>query len=795
MQHLFGSEFGGEARSSMAKLGASDSQETQYLCWYCRNINFESTGYMYANRVTPEVSRIELQHLVDYSKRPGNICRCCTEIVKAFEQRLQNHETLPSFPEIVQHGNASVTWKLHRIASEPTWSLGSDSHEHRHTDLWRFKVVLNSELFSSNPISMFIQKSSNESVANRWDEESGTREVHHLGRTRPLVVDPRLLRQWKADCTTRHGPGCQKPYVKVYSHSTRLQVGTSSRRRLAPTLLRDGGRGPSVIAPADDQSFEKTLRRTSNPTLIPVRKSLLAQQLKGALKGSPSSEKSTRPLRYIDVTRRCLVELAETPSYVALSYVWGQSELPQLSELTMEAFSCEGALSDDILPKTIADAVKATKMLDEMYLWVDCLCIIQSHHAEKQNFIRSMHEIYARSSVTIIAAYGTDANAGLPGLTQGSRTLLPDRFWIRNVPLVTSLDPSPAKPTWWLGDTPWLSRAWTFQEKAVSPRCIIFTQEQVYWECRRSLWCEDRVEEAAGGPSLYEKTYTCGLSYKDPFGHFEGSNEENFMGEYCLMVTEYTDRFLTYEQDIISAFEGILGMFKVAEGRNFLWALPRSCLAQSLSWNFRSEPKRRRVRTSIAMEDSEMLQCSFPSWSWVGWIGPISPSMADPWKAELVHFYFVDNNFELQSVRDEEADLSRPRPQNIIADTAPLSASPKLAYATEAEDLVRSLHWRPSPWNVAHESPINKSDIPEHILASPDLPSFLFCHTSIATIQEGRFHCTDYVVIDGDRDEVVAMPVRWNNGVAYREPDRFERIPLWEWMELRPRRWNLVVLG
>lgn len=74
------------------------------------------------------------------------------------------------------------------------------------------------------------------------------------------------------------------------------------------------------------------------------------------------------------------------------------------------------------------------------------------------------------------------------------------------------------------------------------------------------------MEETWGIPSLYEKTFTYGLSCKDPHGAFPGSNEEDFKEEYCNIVTEHTSHLLTYGRDILSAFEGILGMFKVAEG-------------------------------------------------------------------------------------------------------------------------------------------------------------------------------------------------------------------------------------
>lgn len=255
---------------------------------------------------------------------------------------------------------------------------------------------------------------------------------------------------------------------------------------LSPQSPQDEHREVKFKPASRDQMLEIEPKTNVESITVPLRQSLLTKQLSQSLHRFTPSYSSGRSQRYIDVAYRCLVTLDETSSYIALSYVWGHAELPQLTESNLEALSTEGVLTDDFLPKTIADALTVTKSLDEQYLWVDCLCIIQSHDAEKQDFIRNMHEIYARASVTIIAACGADASARRPGVTEGSRNLSTAPFDVLDVPLIVSLDPSPAK--WWLGDTPWMHRGWTFQEKALSPRCLIFTEEQVYWECRRSLW-------------------------------------------------------------------------------------------------------------------------------------------------------------------------------------------------------------------------------------------------------------------------------------------------------------------
>jgi hypothetical protein len=37
----------------------------------------------------------------------------------------------------------------------------------------------------------------------------------------------------------------------------------------------------------------------------------------------------------------------------------------------------------------------------------------------------------------------------------------------------------------------WNQRGWTFQERLLSKRCIMFTDHQVYFQCKRRGWSED----------------------------------------------------------------------------------------------------------------------------------------------------------------------------------------------------------------------------------------------------------------------------------------------------------------
>jgi Heterokaryon incompatibility protein (HET) len=129
---------------------------------------------------------------------------------------------------------------------------------------------------------------------------------------------------------------------------------------------------------------------------------------------------TNHPFRVIDVKQMCIVEAPEDCRYIALSYLWGPSptQLFMTTSDNLRHLSRPQGLERSDLPRTIQDAVDFANAFGEQYLWVDSLCLVhdqqfQYHDADK---------IYAQAALTVVAASGHDANAGLPGVRKGSRT-------------------------------------------------------------------------------------------------------------------------------------------------------------------------------------------------------------------------------------------------------------------------------------------------------------------------------------------------------------------------------------
>ena len=119
-----------------------------------------------------------------------------------------------------------------------------------------------------------------------------------------------------------------------------------------------------------------------------------------------------------------------------------------------------GALSSGAgLSRTIRHAIILCRELRVPLLWVDALCIQQDGDiGAKLAQIRNMHHIYEGAVFTIVAASGTDAEAGLPGVLGNCERQRRVRVQgLELLPSGNTLDTI-------IESTTWHKRAWTYQE-------------------------------------------------------------------------------------------------------------------------------------------------------------------------------------------------------------------------------------------------------------------------------------------------------------------------------------------
>jgi hypothetical protein len=348
--------------------------------------------------------------------------------------------------------------------------------------------------------------------------------------------------------------------------------------------------------------------------------------------------------RLINVENECLVQKTSRCDYVALSYVWGaiptvlyrddsSDKKPILLTLkdNVERLSTTKGLStapvaeheNARIPVAVQDAMEFTRRIGMQYLWVDTLCIVQNDPEDKGKLIGSMDDVYADATVTLIAAAGIDADAGLRGVWHRSGsaispTTVPRRSGKGNLNLsicLTSLSEEVRKSRWH-------TRGWTFQEQALSQRCLYFTPNEIYFNCSQAQFREGygvdaskgRVELRTGPP-----WWTRNLRRDPDPTPYQYLGDPNALGpqEYQTAVQDYMRKNLTFPDDILNAFEGVFNRFNGADRATRLaireaQGIPAHLLYLGLLWFPSKEAKKRPALTN----PPERSLHHFSSWSW-----------------------------------------------------------------------------------------------------------------------------------------------------------------------------------
>lgn len=212
-----------------------------------------------------------------------------------------------------------------------------------------------------------------------------------------------------------------------------------------------------------------------------------------------------------------------------------------------------------------------------------------------------MASIYANAYFTIIALDGKDANQGLDGVTcsaAGASCRYPQTIF--RFPGQAEALVSLPKENY---SIPWHKRGWTFQERVVSPRCLMFQGGTVFWQCRQAKWWEEVAAEPEDIPQA-------NCWFREVIGTRYTLTIDSWPNASCYwdLVGAYTKRTLTFEADAPRAFTAILDVMSRSFPGGFHWGVPAFYFDLGLCW--RSDlPLRRRD--------------GLPSWSWLGWKGEI----------------------------------------------------------------------------------------------------------------------------------------------------------------------------
>jgi hypothetical protein len=325
-------------------------------------------------------------------------------------------------------------------------------------------------------------------------------------------------------------------------------------------------------------------------------------------------------VKVIDCTTLQIEDYVANTPYVSLSYVWGTSK-----DVGGPIETIGGRKTlPQLLPPVIRDSIQVTKALGYQYLWIDKFCIDQDAAELKHDQIQQMDAIYRNSQLTIISAAGQDESYGLPGVGARDR---PQQFLAQldgATIIRDSMDPHQV-----ISKSHWSTRGWTFQEALLSRRRLVFTDDQVYFQCN-TMNCFESNHCPLDEIHVKNKSKTLEAIRAGIFGQgkyrFYGKlvRDKESLNEslrrYLANVENYTSRNLRFDEDSLNAFQGIIKQFSQERyAFNHVWGLaypsngPRSLdiFVHSLTWMHRKETKARRRKL-------------FPSWTWAGWEGHVA---------------------------------------------------------------------------------------------------------------------------------------------------------------------------
>jgi hypothetical protein len=209
--------------------------------------------------------------------------------------------------------------------------------------------------------------------------------------------------------------------------------------------------------------------------------------------GTESKRSRDLPFYLLDRLRGEVIEISSKkpknrPRFVALSYVWGQMQSTYRPCVTHLPFSLSERCS-----KIIEDAITVVLGLEFRDLWVDFLCI-SPDASRKHDQIANMDLVYQHADLTIVAASGENDAHGLPGVGQRPR--------LNRAPLKIKQDSyvvATAEPDRFIHATAYRTCAWTLQEFSFSRGILVFTDDQVYYQCQGICSSIDN-QESSGCP-------------------------------------------------------------------------------------------------------------------------------------------------------------------------------------------------------------------------------------------------------------------------------------------------------
>lgn len=390
-----------------------------------------------------------------------------------------------------------------------------------------------------------------------------------------------------------------------------------------------------------------------NPNFVPTR----------LLEIDADAEKPIKLVVAAEEEKRC----CPITRYASLSHCWGGADVPTLTSQTIAGL--RQGISLDKLPRTFAEAVAAVRRLGINHLWIDSLCIVQDSADDWASEAGIMGDVYANSTLNIMATASRDSHGGLYRDRDPEVVLNLVRVetgWTHHTQMTTEMGRT--KDYYFLADrdlwqdsvaeAPLNTRGWVLQERVLSPRALHFGSHQFLWECRELSACEtypaglpevllgdvDRIKPVdpkalpalsiprpvaalPGAPDAPDMTVDDQTIVKRGVKNVEEqlrqARLEAWLFELASLwsnwVQAYSAAKLTRRSDKMIAISGLAKMMRTLRGSigdRYLAGLWRVQLVDQLLWYAVSPAPRTRILGAQTVISSRTAT-GIPSWSWM----------------------------------------------------------------------------------------------------------------------------------------------------------------------------------
>lgn len=297
-------------------------------------------------------------------------------------------------------------------------------------------------------------------------------------------------------------------------------------------------------------------------------------------------------------------------SYAALSYCWGEQQTFATTLSSVADYTQGFSLS--ALPQSLQDAVKVTTELGLKYIWIDSLCIIQDSPSDKEREISQMAQVYSNAYITICAANAKacsegflkssgEVKSGLASSPGDGLLKMPYKCQNGDLGNIFFREENLYHSMW----EPISKRAWTLQERLLSPRALIYGS-RFLWQCHTAQYSDGGIEDWSFDVlgSGHRRLLSGASGSIQSARQAEIGSQQVFQVWYHT-VQEYTRRELTLPSDKLPAIAGMAKAVHDITGDLYLAGLWKSNLAYELMWS--SNPPTKFATPSVWRA---------PSWSW-----------------------------------------------------------------------------------------------------------------------------------------------------------------------------------